>query len=101
MSRRSKRKRLDRADAAQTSEPDMGQEQSPSGAETQSSAGGWQVGIICILLVVAVWIVFGQTLNHESVNFDDDLLVFEHPVLTNGVSLKGIEWVFTHSDDGH
>jgi protein O-mannosyl-transferase len=56
---------------------------------------------ICVLLVLAVFVVFGQTLNYEFVNYDDDDQVYEHPVIKNGLSVQGIVWVFTHSDDGH
>ena len=53
--------------------------------------------IVCALLVVIVWIVFGQTLRHEFVNYDDDQYVYENPMVANGLSFRGVEWAFTHA----
>src|ERR1700704_4272749 len=64
----------------------------------------WVVtGIVCILLVGIVWIVFGQTLGHEFVNYDDDQYVRENPRITKGLSLDGIQWTFTrvHAANWH
>jgi hypothetical protein len=52
---------------------------------------------ICIFLLGAVWLVFGQTLGHGFVNYDDDRYVYANPQVIQGLSLKGIEWAFTHS----
>jgi protein O-mannosyl-transferase len=70
------------------------------GATAQSSSRAYNqrvgAGIVCILLVGIVWIVFGQTLRHEFVNYDDDQYVYENPRITNGLTLEGIQWAFTH-----
>jgi hypothetical protein len=42
------------------------------------------------------WLVFGQTLGHEFVNYDDDAYVADNPAALGGLSLKGIVWGFTH-----
>ena len=72
---------------------------------SSSSASSERVitGIVCILLVGIVWIVFGQTLRHEFVNLDDDQYVYENPRITNGLTLDGIQWAFTHvhADNWH
>ena len=47
---------------------------------------------------MAVWIVFGQTRHYESVNFDDDVYVFQNPPVTAGLTQHGIAWAFTHVD---
>jgi hypothetical protein len=52
---------------------------------------------VCLFLALAVWAVFGQTLYHEFVNYDDSLYVYENRVVTQGISLKGVEWAFTHT----
>src|SRR5208283_3412851 len=57
----------------------------------------WLVLGVCIFLAAIIWVVFGQTLRHEFVNYDDDLYVYENPTVTHGLSLEGIEWAFTHS----
>src|SRR5205814_4232930 len=59
--------------------------------------------VICILLVAIVWVVFGQTLRHEFVNYDDDQYVYENPRIANGLTLEGIGWAFTnaHASNWH
>ena len=52
---------------------------------------------VCVLLVVAVFLVFGQTLRYEFVEFDDAAYVYKNPAVTGGLNLKGVEWAFTHS----
>jgi protein O-mannosyl-transferase len=56
----------------------------------------WLVFAVCVLLAAITFAVFGQTLGHEFVNYDDGLYVYENPVVVRGLSLKGIEWAFTH-----
>ena len=57
----------------------------------------WLVPGVCLFLAAIVWLVFGQTLHHEFVNYDDNLYVYENPAVTSGLKLKGIEWAFTHT----
>src|SRR5438045_3514892 len=57
---------------------------------------GLCTGNVCLLLVGIVWIVFGQTLRHEFVNYDDDEYVRANSRITNGLTLEGIQWAFTH-----
>jgi tetratricopeptide (TPR) repeat protein len=52
---------------------------------------------ICLLLVLAVWLVFGQTLGHDFVNYDDDVYVYKNPRVTGGLTIDGIKWAFTHN----
>jgi hypothetical protein len=52
---------------------------------------------VCIFLTAIIWIVFGQTLTHEFVNFDDDRYVYENEQVSRGVTLDGLKWVLTHS----
>ena len=47
------------------------------------------------MLAAITFAVFGQTLGHEFVDFDDDS-VYENPVVARGLTLKGIVWAFTH-----
>jgi tetratricopeptide (TPR) repeat protein len=56
----------------------------------------WRVAGICALLVVLVFLVFGQTVGHDFVNYDDQSYVYENPIVSRGLSLKGIGWAFTH-----
>src|SRR5208337_790480 len=55
---------------------------------------------VCVFLVGAVWMVFGQTLGYGFVNYDDQY-VYENPQVIHGLNLKGIKWAFTHSMIGN
>jgi tetratricopeptide (TPR) repeat protein len=64
-------------------------------ASVQKSNHRIVVGV-CVLLVLAVFVVFGQTIRYEFVNFDDDLYVYQNPVVLNGLTLQGVGYIFTH-----
>ncbi|PWT84496.1 MAG: hypothetical protein C5B58_04645 [Acidobacteria bacterium] len=42
------------------------------------------------------WVVFGQTLRHDFINYDDPRYVYENTKITSGLSFSGIAWAFTH-----
>ena len=69
--------------------------------ESQSHPSGLNerrtVVVVCLVLAAMTWLVFGQTLGHEFVNYDDVLYVAGNPVVLGGLSLKGIIWAFTHN----
>ena len=52
---------------------------------------------ICIFLTAIIWVVFGQTLGHDFVNFDDDRYVYENEHVSRGLTLDGFKWLLTHS----
>jgi tetratricopeptide (TPR) repeat protein len=52
--------------------------------------------LICVLLGALTWIVFGQTLRFEFLNYDDDSYVYDNPHVTNGLTWHGIVWAATH-----
>src|SRR4051812_1450123 len=52
---------------------------------------------VCILLSALIFIVFGQTLHHGFVNFDDDRYVYENEHVTAGLTVEGLKWFATHS----
>jgi tetratricopeptide (TPR) repeat protein len=56
----------------------------------------WTVPMVCLVLAAITLAVFGQTLRHEFVDYDDNLFVYENPTVTRGLNLKGIGWAFTH-----
>ena len=47
--------------------------------------------------MLLTWIVFGQTLRHDFVNFDDPSYVQQPPEINRGLTLSGIAWAFTHA----
>src|SRR4029079_9689670 len=46
-------------------------------------------------LVAITWAVFGQTLTHDFVNFDDHVYVYENPLVVRGLSAEGVIGAFT------
>jgi protein O-mannosyl-transferase len=62
-----------------------------------SKVNRWWFSIgICIALAGLTWVVFGQTLWHDFVNYDDPRYVYENTRITSGLSISGIAWAFTH-----
>ena len=51
---------------------------------------------ICLGLAAMTWLVFGQTLHFQFVNFDDGAYVFKNPQVARGLTSEGIAWAFTH-----
>ena len=64
-----------------------------TGAESNSN---WSVIAVCLFLATAVWLVFGQTLHFQFINFDDNAYIYKNPQVTRGLSLEGFVWAFTH-----
>ncbi len=52
---------------------------------------------LCVSLAALTWLVFGQTLRSDFVNYDDDIYVYGNPRVTSGVTVDSVEWAFTHS----
>jgi tetratricopeptide (TPR) repeat protein len=52
---------------------------------------------VCFGLVAVTWAVFGQTLAHDFVNFDDHVYVYDNPLIIRGLSAEGITSAFTHT----
>jgi protein O-mannosyl-transferase len=65
----------------------------PSATETNSPALSSQLGI-CAVIVVLIWIVFGQTLGHDFVNYDDKVYVYGNSLVSAGLSLHGLSQAF-------
>jgi Tfp pilus assembly protein PilF len=51
---------------------------------------------ICLVLVAITFAVFGQTLGHDFVNYDDPVYVSENPRIQAGLSWQNVIWVFKH-----
>jgi len=51
---------------------------------------------VCLALIAITWLVFGQTLGHDFVNFDDHVYVYENPRIIQGITLDGVIGVFAH-----
>jgi tetratricopeptide (TPR) repeat protein len=51
---------------------------------------------VCVTLTGLVWAVFGQTLWHDFINYDDPRYVYENAQITGGITLRSVAWAFTH-----
>ncbi len=51
---------------------------------------------VALFLAAITWLVFGQTLRHEFINFDDGDYVIKNAQVSRGLTLEGIAWAFTH-----
>jgi tetratricopeptide (TPR) repeat protein len=69
---------------------------------TDWNNNGTIVGV-CIMLVVAVFLVFGQTLQHGFINYDDSLYFSSNPPVQAGLTWKGVSWAFRtgHASNWH
>jgi tetratricopeptide (TPR) repeat protein len=68
----------------------------PAGGQTQV----YWVWAVCVFLLVAVGLVFGQTVDHEFLGHDDNAFVYENPHVTAGLTLSGIWWALTDGPYG-
>ena len=56
----------------------------------------WKAACISAALAGLVWVVFGQTVGHSFVNFDDATYVYRNADVARGLGFGGIRWAFTH-----
>jgi protein O-mannosyl-transferase len=58
---------------------------------------------VCCLLVLAVAVVFGQTVQHEFINYDDNVYVYDNPQVVHGLTAEAVAWSFTsfHASNWH
>ncbi len=54
-----------------------------------------------IFLAIIVWAVFGQTIHHAFINYDDGIYVYQNPEVLAGLTWRGIRWAFTFDQIGH
>ena len=52
---------------------------------------------ICAVLAAITWLIFGQTLAHDFVNYDDEVYVYDNAKVAAGLSPHNILWAFTHT----
>jgi len=49
-----------------------------------------------VILAAATLAVYAQVVRYDFVNWDDPEYVVQNPVVSGGLSLKGVAWAFTH-----
>ncbi|HTY88693.1 MAG TPA: tetratricopeptide repeat protein [Candidatus Acidoferrum sp.] len=54
------------------------------------SSDRWLVFGVCLFLAAIVWLVFGQAVHYEFVNFDDNAYVYENSAVTAGLTFEGV-----------
>jgi tetratricopeptide (TPR) repeat protein len=106
MSRRWKKKaKPEEAAAARSNAPVAATGEMPGVADARSLKSRsylaglndrWIAPGVCIFLAAVVWVIFGQTLHHEFINFDDNDYVYENPTVNGGLTLNGIATMFAH-----
>src|ERR1700747_2407188 len=59
--------------------------------------------MVCVAIIALIWIVFGQTLGHDFVNYDDKVYVYGNPLVKAGLSLNGLSRAFvdTYTTNWH
>ena len=57
--------------------------------------------MICLLLIFAIIIAYGQMRNFDFVGFDDQVYVTENSHVQAGITLKGVVWAFTTNQDAN
>ncbi|HXP36027.1 MAG TPA: tetratricopeptide repeat protein [Chthoniobacterales bacterium] len=53
--------------------------------------------LVSLALAALTWAVFGQTLGHGFVAYDDQTYVYQNPRITSGITLEGLSSAFTRA----
>ncbi len=61
----------------------------------------WHATAVCLILVLLVFAVFGQTVHFGFINFDDGDYVYDNPALSRSISAAAVGWAFTHVVSEH
>jgi tetratricopeptide (TPR) repeat protein len=58
---------------------------------------------VCGFLLLCVALIFGQTIDHQFINFDDNDYVYENEHVLDGLNADGVHWAFTtrHAANWH
>ena len=84
-----------------SSEVEREAEELRSATADRFRGGGFKAAIVCVGLALLVWLVFGQTLRHDFVNYDDDAYVYQNPAVMGGLTRGGVRWALTFGGIGH
>src|SRR2546421_394512 len=76
---------------------DVGQRLDRSLTGRRQAPSRSQVVLVYLFLAAITWLVFGQTLRHDFVNFDDHVYVYDNPLVTRGLTIDGIVGAFIHA----
>jgi protein O-mannosyl-transferase len=85
----------------QVCDPDFGKTMPQDISAPHEKIPRWQLPAVCIFLLLAVWIVFGQTVHFDFINYDDNAYVYSAPLVVHGLTGGGIARAFSGSFCGH
>jgi tetratricopeptide (TPR) repeat protein len=94
MSRPKRKRRESTISPAHSNSPPTSREAEPFPLEVRSH-NRWLYFAVCLLLALAVWAIFGQTLHYGFFSYDDNQWVYENSVTIQGLSLRGFFSAFT------
>src|SRR5690349_1562858 len=76
--------------------------------KTENSYVAWRhsrgaIATVCVSLIAITWLVFGQTVRYDFVNYDDDNYVYSNPLVRSGLTIPGAIHAFIgkHSGNWH
>lgn len=62
--------------------------------KSASAKPPWLPLLVCAVIVALIWIVFGQTLWHDFVNYDDKTYVYGNSLVSSGLTVHGLSRAF-------
>lgn len=54
--------------------------------------------LIYIVILIMIFAVYWQVINHEFITFDDNIYVTDNASVKNGIGLRGVLWAFKFTD---
>jgi tetratricopeptide (TPR) repeat protein len=75
--------------------------QTTQGADCENKR--WHLPAFCLGLALITLAVFGQTVQHDFIYTDDHEYVYDNPMVSHGLTWKGLAWAFTtsHASNWH
>ena len=62
--------------------------------DMDKASNKYHCGLVCLMLAITTLVVFWQVLNHDFIDFDDDLYVTKNSNVQAGLTWQGIKWAF-------
>ena len=83
-----------------SSPPRTGTKAVQSSGPTAAQAPARLPWAIVGFLLVAIWLIYGQTLDFALLGYDDGGFVYNNPQITAGITAEGIRWAFADGPFG-
>jgi len=72
----------------------------PASTVNQSRANAYDAWGVCAFLLLAIGLIYGQTLGHILLDYDDNIFVYGNPHVAPGLTGDGFRWAFTEGPGG-